>query len=201
MSENLNDYLSTARDFLIVGEKRNAYTHYAKVSLDSDQQNAEAEVFASYLAYLNLLEEHDGASAVNAFKSMTTHLKDAVQDIKESELGDAGKRMVIKELVEAYTPITRFLFTKRISTTSSTIETGVLGLYGLGNAIESEFDSDVEMMKVAAVAWKEAVSLQRQFYAYKYNGVTPEEYVAKIQKIEPTYTMPKKAGCISIGDK
>jgi hypothetical protein len=102
-------------------------------------------------------------------------------------------------MVDAYTPITRFLFTKRISTTTSTIETGVLGLYALGNAIKRAFGSNPRAMEQAAKAWKEGVALQRQFYGYKYNGVNPEDYAAEIQKVDPAYTMPSKPGCISIG--
>ena len=54
---------------------------------------------------------------------------------------------------------------------------------------------------LAVSAWKEGVSLQQKWYAYKYEGKSAEEYAAKIQKVEPEYVMPKKAGCISLANK
>lgn len=199
MNDNAKEFLAIARDFLIVGDKEDAYIHYAKVALDCDPQNSEAQFFMAVMSYNSLLNEKDYASAVNAFTSMAMYLKNAVSDVKNSDLEPAAKRLIIKGMVEAYTPVTRFLFKGRISTTSSTIQTGVRGLYNLGNAIKDNFDSDPAAMELAAVAWKEGVALQREFYAYKYDGVNPEDYAAKIQKVEPSYVMPKKAGCVTIG--
>lgn len=199
MAQKEYQYLGAARDYLIVGNMKDACVHYAKVSLDYPEEVAEADFFEAYMAYQNLLEANDAASAVNAFKVMAATLANAVKCVKESGVEDIGKVLILTAMVKAYTPITRFLFTKRISTTSSTIEIGVLGLYDLGNAIKKEFGSEPQAMEQAVEAWKEAVALQRQFYAYKYDGVRPEDYVAEIQKVDPAYTMPKKAGCISLG--
>ncbi len=196
MTENAKKYLTTARDFLVTGDLDNACVHYFEVSKDAPE-NAEAEFFGAYLGYQSLVEENS-ASAVNAFKAMAACLEKAVKCVKESDVEDIGKGLILEKIVEVYTPITRFVF-KKFSTTASTIETGVLGLYALGNAIKKEFGSNPEAMKQAAVAWKEAVALQREFYAYKYNGVKPEDYEADIKKVDPTYTMPKKAGCVTLG--
>lgn len=201
MSQNEYQYLDVARSYVVIGDMDNACVHYAKVSQDHPGEVAEAGFFEAYMSYKSLLEEKDGASATNAFKAMAACLKDAVNCIKESGKEELGQVMILTALVKAYTPITRFLFTQRISTTSSTIETGVLGLYALGDAIKAKYGSNPEAMKQAVEAWKEGVALQRQFYGYKYNGVTPEPYAEKIQKVEPAYTMPNKAGCISVGNK
>ena len=209
MIENENVYLTTARELLMGRHIEDACAHYYKAN-ELNPKNAEAEFFSDYLGYLSLVEERDGSSAANAFSAMTKCLEGAVEDISKAvfeEVPDAefkgeafqaiNRLMVISRLVEIYTPITRYLFTNRLSTTRDTIESGVLGLYALGSAIEKVFGGNLEFMKEAVKAWKEAVALQCQFYGYKYNGVTPDEYVTKIQKVEPAYTKPKKAGCVS----
>lgn len=53
-------------------------------------------------------------------------------------------------------------------------------------------------MNLAVKAWKEYVSLAQKWYAYAPKG-DAEIYAAKIQKVEPSYEMPKKAGCVSFG--
>jgi len=196
MAKN-NDYLTVARDFLIVGEKEKAYVHYGKVSQDNPE-NAEAEFFAAYLGYLTLLDEKNYPSAVNAFKAMAACIKNAIKCVKESDLSDSGKKLILAEMVNCYVPITRYFYTRKISNSSNTIETGVIGIYALGDAIKKDFGTNEEIMALAAEAWKEAIAIQRQFYAYKYNGINPEDYAKEIQKLEPTYIMPKKSGCISL---
>lgn len=198
MKETEKKYFVAARELLQGGDITNACCHYYKVQ-EENSENAEAEFFAAYLGYNGCIEENNGAAATNAFKAMTKCLEKAVKSVKKSDGDEREKLAVLSAIVELYTPITRFLFTKRISTTSNTIESGVLGLYALGSAIKNEFGSDPKVMKIVIEPWKEAVALQRQWYAYKYNGVKPEDYVAEIQKVEPSYTMPKKAGCISVG--
>lgn len=198
MSQKEYQDLKTARSFLVLGEMDNACAHYAKVSQDHPEEVAEAEFFVAYWAYQDLLAENDAASAVNAFKAMAACVENAVKCVKESDEEEIGKILIVTAMVETYAPITRYLYTRRISTSSSTIETGVLGLYALGDAIKNAFGANPETMKQAAEAWKEGVSIQRQFHAYKYQGARAEDYVAKIQKVEPNYTMPSKAGCISV---
>lgn len=198
MSQKEYQYLTTARDFLVLGEMDKACVHYAKVSQDHPGEVAEAEFFEAYMGYQSLLEANDAASAVNAFKAMAACVENAVKCVKESDVEEIGKVLILTAMVETYAPITRYLYTRRISTSSSTIETGVLGLYALGDAIKKAFGSNPETMKQAAEAWKEGVSIQQQFHAYKYQGARAEDYAAKIQKVEPNYTMPSKAGCISV---
>lgn len=198
MNEQEREFLTAAREMLLNPDidMDTICAQYYKVR-EANPDNAEAEFFAAYLGFKCLLKDND-ASCVKAFKAMIACLESAIKCVKESEGDIKEKYMVLCTMVKAYTPITRYIFTKRISTTSSTIESGTLGLYALGTAIKNEFGSEEEIVKLALEPWKEAVSLQRTYYAYKYNGVKPEDYVAEIQKIDPSYTMPDKAGCISL---
>ena len=132
---------------------------------------------------------------------MAKCVKAAVECVKDSDSNEEEKIMVLTAMVEVYTPLTRYLFTGRISTTTSTIESGVLGLYALGSAIKNSFGSNSDAMNLALVPWKEAVSLQNTFYGYKYNGVKLDDYIDEIQKIEPTYTAPSVPVMKKIIDK
>ena len=69
----------------------------------------------------------------------------------------------------------------------------------LGNELESIYGNDAGAMAIAVLAWKEYVSLAQKWYAYPPKGEA-EIYAEKIKKIEPSYEMPKKAGCISFSD-
>ncbi len=194
MTQENQFYLS--RKFIKEGDVDEACHHYYLVKKE-DPNNTEAEFFSAYLGYTVLIKTNS-ASAVNAFKAMIACLAAAVKYVKESEGNEDEKLLVISAMVEAYTPITRFLFTSHIDTSSSSIEGGTIGLYDLGSAIKKEFGSNPKFMEFAIKPWKEAVSLQRKFYAYKYNGINPEDYAAEIKKVDPAYTMPDKAGCISL---
>lgn len=199
MTENeKREFLDVARAMVVTGDVENGCAHYYKV-FEADSENAEAEFFADYLGYLNLIEQADGPSAARAFSAMSDCVAKAVKWVKASEGEDMEKYLVVEKMVKSFTPITRFLYTKRLSTTKTTIEGGVLTLYKLGNVIKDEFGTAPEIQQLILEPWKEAVALQRQFYGFKYNDVKPEDYAAEIQKFDPSYTIPKKAGCVSVG--
>ena len=197
MNEQEREFFTAARELLFDPEAtmETICAHYYKAH-EANPDNAEADFFATYLGFKGILKDNSALSG-KAFNAMTARLEKAVKYVKESDGDIKEKYMVLCTIVKTYTPITRYLFTKRISTTNSTIEGGVLGLYALGNTIKNEFASEEEVVKLALEPWKEAVSLQRTFYGYKYNGIKPEDYATEIQKMDPSYTMPSKAGCIS----
>jgi hypothetical protein len=69
-------------------------------------------------------------------------VENAVKCVKESDEEEMGKLLIVTAMVKAYAPVPRYLYTRRISTSSSTIETGVLGLYALGDAIKNAFGAN-----------------------------------------------------------
>ena len=69
----------------------------------------------------------------------------------------------------------------------------------IGDYVASIYSSSPEGMKLAASAWKEYVSLAQKWYAYAPKG-DAETYAAKIQAVDPSYELPKKAGCISFSN-
>ncbi len=77
---------------------------------------------------------------------------------------------------------------------------GIKSGYLIGDYIEKEYSSNEEFMKKAVSFWKSSIELQQKYYntrdARECWGLQ-EKYAAKIQKFEPAYVMPKKAGCVS----
>lgn len=200
MDYTLEENKFYSRRFLKDGDLVNSCCHYFMLS-EKEPENEEANFFSAYYGYHTLLEESKYSTALVAFQSMIDRMDSAVEFVKKSDGDDAEKVMVLSAMVEWFTPITRYLFTGRISTTAKTIESGVLGLYTLGSAIKNNFESNPEALKLAVIPWKEAVSLQNTFYGYKYNGVKLEDYVAEIVKIDPTYTAPSTPIMKKIIDK
>ena len=86
------------------------------------------------------------------------------------------------------------------SSITSVCKTGMFAIRDLGNEIEKLYNGDPSAMSIAVLAWKEYVSLAQKWYAYPPKGEA-EVYAEKIKAIDPSYEMPKKAGCISFSDK
>ena len=57
-----------------------------------------------------------------------------------------------------------------------------------------------EAVKALAVtAWKNAIAAQQLYPYCGADKTLPEKYAEKIKAVDPTYTLPKKTGCISFG--
>lgn len=210
MSEN--KYLKLARAAREEDNSEDAKKFYDMVRVD-EPENGEAKFFYQYYS----LYEGKNGEIANRFISLSKVLASSVQCIADSADSEDEKLAILKAIVEAYVPMTwslnrymnnltvgsgenrqRVLSNEQIK---SACITGVIGVYTLGDTIEKIFGGVPAAMKLAATAWKEGVSLQQKWYAYDYNGKSAEDYAAKIQKIEPEYEMPKKAGCISFAGK
>lgn len=74
---------------------------------------------------------------------------------------------------------------------------GIELLYNFGDAIEAHFNDNANICSISVDAWKQAVAVQQQYPYCGIDKTLPEKYLVKIQKKDATYTLPKKAGCIS----
>lgn len=205
-------YLKLARVARSENNSEDAKKYYDMVRVD-DPENGEAKFFGAYYA----LYEGKNGEIANRFVRLINGIPSSIRCVADSDLPYAEKLETVKEIVEAYAPMTwslnRYMNNLTVgsgqnrqrvlsnSTISKTCENGVIGLYELGDCVAKTFEGDDEAMKIAAIAWKEGVTLQQKWHAYKYNGKTAEEYAEKIKKVEPSYEMPKKAGCISLANK
>ena len=208
-----NKYLTLARQARADGNSEDAKTYYNKVRED-DPENGEAKFFYAYFA----LYEGKNGEIPQRFGNVCQAVFSAVKMVKSSTAPVAEQYATISEIVNAFLPLTWTLnkymnnknretkvgdsYVKVFDQSSiiSSCKKGMFAIRDLGNELESIYGGDADAMAIAVLAWKEYVSLAQKWYAYPPKGEA-EIYAEKIKKIEPSYEMPKKAGCISFSDK
>ena len=208
-----NKYLILARQARADGNSEDAKTYYNKVRED-DPENGEAKFFYAYFA----LYEGKNGEIPQRFGNVCQAVFSAVKMVKSSTAPVAEQYATISEIVNAFLPMTwtlnRYMNNKNRETKvgdsyvqvfdqssiTSSCKKGMFAIRDLGNELESIYGGDADAMAIAVLAWKEYVSLAQKWYAYPPKGEA-EIYAEKIKKIEPSYEMPKKAGCISFSDK
>ena len=208
-----NKYLTLARQARADGNSEDAKTYYNKVRED-DPENGEAKFFYAYFA----LYEGTNGEIPQRFGNVCQAVFSAVKMVKSSTAPVAEQYATISEIVNAFLPMTwtlnRYMNNKNRETKvgdsyvkvfdqssiTSSCKKGMFAIRDLGNELESIYGGDADAMAIAVLAWKEYVSLAQKWYAYPPKGEA-EIYAEKIKKIEPSYEMPKKAGCISFSDK
>ncbi len=213
MTESGLNYLKLARTAREEDNTEDAKRYYDMVRTD-DPENGEAKFF---FAFYSLYEGKNG-EIPKRFSNLCGGLKSSIKLVKESDADEAEKLSIISAILGAFVPETwannRYMNNKNHETkvgdsyvtvfTSSQIvsvsKEGMATLKEVGDYIASIYSSSPEGMKLAVSAWKEYVSLAQKWYAWAPKG-DAEAYTAKIQAVDPSYEMPKKAGCISFSNK
>jgi hypothetical protein len=211
MNEQAMKYLKNARSAREENNSEDAKKFYDLVRTE-DPDNGEAKFFYQYYS----IYEGTNREIPERFKTLINNLKTAVRCVVESNESNDEKLSIVTDIVNAFVPLTwtinRYINTLYVQTSkgrervipSAEINKcciiGVVAIYDLGDLVAKSFPGK-EGMALAVSAWREGVSLQQKWYAYNYDGKTVEDYAAKIQKVDPTYEIPKKAGCISFADK
>jgi hypothetical protein len=201
MTENEKKNIQLARKYLVEEKEQLALDCY-KAVYDANEDNAEAAYWVYTALWQHYVDnnEESNVNKRNAFNAVSNTLVKAVKEIAASEGAKDEKVVITARFVGVYALVAAYVVKNPITDASTRIQLAVNTLYAAGNAIESAYGSnDPDSMIVACMAWKDGVKLQQQFYAYSYDGNKAEDYVAKIQKHQPDYVMPKKAGCISVG--
>ena len=207
-----NKYLKLARQARQEENSEDAKTYYNKVR-EEDPENGEAKFFYAYYA----LYEGTNKELFTRFSNLCKVLIPSINLVKESSLSKEEQLKSIEEIVNTFVPEVwaenRYMNKKNHETkigdsyvkvfdTSIIIATtklGLLTLKELGDKVEKLYISDPICQKLAVMAWKEYVSLAQKWYAHAPKG-DAEIYAEKIKKIDPSYEMPKKAGCISFAN-
>ena len=188
------EWVDVARDLIVnQNDIENACLHYFKAQ-ELNPNNAEAEFFADYLGYKQLLEENEKLTALVAFKAMAKCVASAIAEIKEYKGAVNNQLAVASTVANIFTPLTRYISIQLLAQGTGAVE-GVLGLYALGDALNEHFGDNPMAIDLAVAAWKEGVLLQQMFFYLKYGGITAEGYAEKIKQVEPNYIVPKKNGC------
>ncbi len=208
-----NKYLILARQARAEGNSEDAKTYYNKVR-EECPEDGEAKFF---YAFYSLYEGTNG-EIPKRFGNVCQVVFSAIKMVKNSDTPIAEQYATITEIVNAFIPETwslnRYMNRKNSETKIgdsyvkvfehsdivSTCKKGMFTIRDIGDDIEKLYGGDSNAMAIAVVAWKEYVSLAQKWYSYPPKGEV-EVYAEKIKKIEPSYEMPKKAGCISFSDK
>lgn len=199
MTENERKLIDAARKALIEKDDQLALDYYMEVTKENEN-NAEASYWTYTALWQNYVDNQESNENKNtAFWAVSGTLVKAIEEIAASEWSKDVKMLVIGRFVGLYSLIADFVVKAPIASPATRIQMAATTLYDAGNAIERIYASDPDMMITACMAWKSAVKIQRQFYGYAYDGNKAEDYAVKIQKHQPDYVMPNKAGCISKG--
>lgn len=208
----ISKYLNLARQARAEGNTEDAKTYYNKVR-EENPESGEAKFFYAFFA----LYEGKNGEIPNRFAAVCQTVGLSINMIKNSDAPLNEQYTIISEIVAAFIPETwslnKYMNNKNRETkigdsyvqvfNSSDIvaccKKGMFTLRDLGDMLEKLYNSDNSAMEIAVLAWKEYVSLAQKWYAYAPKGEA-ETYAEKIKKIDPTYEMPKKAGCISFSN-
>jgi hypothetical protein len=210
MTESGLKYLKLARTARKEGNTEDAKRYYDMVRTD-DPENGEAKF---YFAFYSMYEATNG-ELPGRFSNLCSGVKSSIKLVKESELDEAEKLSIISGILKAFVPETwanncymrkknketkvgdSYVIVFKGSKIDSVTREGMATLKDIGDYVASIYSSSPEGMKLAASAWKEYVSLAQRLHrqAYAPTG-DAEAYAVKIQAVDPSYEMPKKAGCI-----
>lgn len=200
-----NKYLKAARAARAENNVEDAKRYYEMVKMD-DPENAEAKFF--YEVYR--LWAGKKGEWYNNFISFCEIVPTAIRLTAESETSDSEKASLLDAMfAEAEglpLRLNRILNELNVNGSQAAYirqsgQKGMLMLYGFGDTVEKYFSNNADAMNVAVKAWKAGVYRQQQWYGMGCDKSFPAAYTEKIQKYEPSYTMPKKAGCVSFGEK
>ena len=206
MEENKN--LKLARQARAENNSEDAKLFYGKVR-EEDPESGEAKFF---YAYYSLYEGTNG-ELPKRFSNLCNVLTTSIRMVKESGAEKAEQLKIIEEIVKCFVPETwaenRYMNNKNTGrqvplfsagAITSVCKEGMNALKALGDQVSELYVADPECTRIAVIAWKEYVSLAQKWYSYATKG-EPEIYAEKIKKVDPSYEMPKKAGCISLANK
>lgn len=205
-------YLRLARDAKADGNSEDAKLYYQKVR-EEDPESGEAKFF---YAYYSLYEGTNG-ELPQRFSNLCTVVVPSVKLVKNSNLSKEEQYQALDAILGAFLPevwaenryMNKKNHEKKVgneyvkvfdnSAIVSCSKTGMETIRSLGDELEKLYADDANGKKYAVLAWKEYVVLAQKWYAYAPKG-SAEIYAGKIKKVEPSYEMPKKAGCISFAD-
>ena len=200
-----NKYLTLARRAREEDNKEDAKTYYQMLKTE-EPDNGEARFFAPYYDLLTSTKGETYNKFVNFCKAMAP----VVKSVAGSADAEEEKVALLKAIYYAFENLPIMMHNIQADLWGTAPDSkkpvyneqrkhvgkaGTEAFYAYGDAIAAAFTTP-SAKEVALLAWKKAVELQQKWPYYKIQN-NVEEYVAKIQAIDPTYVLPKKAGCIS----
>ncbi|MBO4573646.1 MAG: hypothetical protein J5762_07800 [Clostridia bacterium] len=203
-NEQIKKYLKAAREAEISENYSDAEKYYDLARLEAPDC-AEARFYYAYSRFMNCKNK----DAYNYFMDIRTVIGSITKLIAESDIEQDEKNDLLGRMTISVIPLPKIInnILNRLnsgtqnayfSQIKSVEKNGMATLYLFGDQIEKYFGNDKSLLEKTAVKlWKAGVELQQQWWGVGLDKSYPEKYTAKIQKFDPTYTMPKRGGCIS----
>ena len=206
-------FLILARQARKEGNSEDAKVYYGKVR-EENPEDGEAKF---YHAFYSMYEGTNG-ELPRRFTNVCQVLFSAIEMIQNSGAPSSEKFETISNIVDTFVPepwsTVKYMNHKNRETkigdsyvtvfnasqVKDTCRNGMFAVRDLGDKLETIYSGDDQGMSLAVKVWKEYVSLAQKWYAYPPKGEA-EIYANKIKKIDPSYEMPKRAGCISFDDR
>lgn len=204
MENNENKYLKLARRAREENNTEDAKKYYDMVRTENPD-NTEARFFYSYYR----LWDGTKGEAYGKFIDFLNVVIPVVKSVAGSDASDEEKEKLVEDMYSSVQGLTMSVRSIQIDLfnagkdqiynkqKNSCEKNGTEMLYKFGDALETNFAGNTKILAVAVNAWKKAVSQQQQFPYCGLDKTLPEKYLPKIQKVDPSFTLPKKAGCIS----
>lgn len=202
-NEQLNKYLTLARRAREEDNTEDAKKFYDMVRIE-DPENIEARFFYAYYK----MWEGKKIEVYSNYLDLISTIKSVLKAIATAEISVKEKEDLLKTILNEYKdlPLTINRTLNELARTFPDSGYGtkirqsgresILLFYHIGDYIEKEFIGS-NFKSIAVEAWKLGVARQQIWYGVGVDKSLPETYTAKIQKIDASYVMPKKAGCIS----
>ncbi|MFA5449084.1 MAG: hypothetical protein WC292_01400 [Clostridia bacterium] len=199
MSNNGFDYEKTLLLARAARSEKNAEDtkHFYDLIRMEDPNNAEAKFFH---AYYRLLDGTKGGIEI-AYKDFCNAMTPIIGLIAKSSDTLTEKAELLAIIFDKIKGLPSFVNRIQNDIKASAIYTcrlSITTLYAFGDEIEKFFSSHTSIMDTAVKAWKDGVYWQQQWYGVGVDKSFLQKYVAKIRKIDPSFTLPKKGGCIQV---
>ena len=207
-----NKYLTLARQARKERNSEDAKNYYSKVR-EEDPESGEAKFFYSFYS----MYEGTNGELPRRFATVCRTLSTSIKMIQNSDVPSNEKFEIISAIIDTFIPepwsTVRYMNHKNTETrigdsyvqvfsrtdVANTCKRGMFTIRDIGDELAKFYSDDPRGMNLAVKAWKEYVSLAQKWYAYPPKGEAGI-YAEKIKKYEPSYEMPKKAGCISLSN-
>ncbi len=200
--ENINKYLTAARQALQQSNYEDAMKYYDMVKLE-EPTNAEAKIQFQYAKFCNCTN----GEAYNCYNDYIKVLQFAVENVSQSNMTLEEQldflSVLQKNSFDAFKDCSSAMERIRVegdNTTgkiSSLRRGNILFARDFGDAMEQKYATSEKGMQIASEAWKSFVKRASGFGLPKEYMESLPSYVEKIKKVDPSFDfVPKKRGCL-----
>lgn len=203
MNEQAEKYLKLARNAREGNDAEDAKKYYDMVRTE-DPDNPEA---AFYYLYYRLWDSVKGEWKTN-FINLCERTPSAIKKVPQSDMTDGEKLNLLRDMFrdskDLWQNCRKVLMDINVNS-NGIVRAGFTYDIQFGDAVEQSFGGKADFMALAAEAWKAALDVYSNHRNIESPGTFKEEtinaYIAKVQKVEPTYVFKKAAGakgCITV---